>query len=143
MNPTDAPGEAGIIVSTCNGETRRERATPPVATLAVICGAVLLGTAIPALAVSVPQPGGPNGQLPWLNLSLFVAASVGGLYAVTKAAGALSSPLLVRIIYLAFFGGIFLFAYRSYAGSAGNHPSLNSMLKNSHFAAVIESCRVP
>lgn len=66
---------------------------------------------------AAPQEGGSTGSFPWRNLVIFVAASVAGLYAVTRAAGSLASPLLARVIYLLFFFGIFLFAYKSYADS--------------------------
>ena len=64
-----------------------------------------------------PPAGAPAGSFPWRKLMIFVAGSVAGLYAVTKAAGSLTSPLLGRVIYLLFFFGIFLFAYKSYADS--------------------------
>ena len=64
-----------------------------------------------------PSAGAPAGSFPWRKLLIFVAGSVAGLYAVNKAAGSLTSPLLGRVIYLLFFCGIFLFAYKSYADS--------------------------
>ena len=64
-----------------------------------------------------PPAGAPAGSFPWRKLMIFVAGSVAGLYAVNKAAGSLTSPLLGRVIYLLFFFGIFLFAYKSYADS--------------------------
>ena len=79
--------------------------------------------AAPPQAVQVIQqepvetPAPPAGSFPWRKLVVFVAASVAGLYAVTRAAGSLTSPLLGRVIYLLFFFGIFLFAYKSYADS--------------------------
>lgn len=66
---------------------------------------------------SAPPVGAPAGSFPWRKLMVFAAGSVAGLYAVTKAAGSLTSPLLGRVIYLLFFFGIFLFAYKSYADS--------------------------
>lgn len=68
-------------------------------------------------AIPISQSTEPGRQLPWRKLLVFVAASIGGLYTVTKAAGSITSPLLGRIIYLAFFCGIFLFAYTSHAES--------------------------
>ena len=70
-----------------------------------------------SVEASAPPAGAPAGSFPWRKLMIFVAGSVAGLYAVTKAAGSLTSPLLGRVIYLLFFFGIFLFAYKSYADS--------------------------
>jgi hypothetical protein len=54
-------------------------------------------------------------RFPWFKPLLFIALALIAFILVTKLSSVLPSPLLARVIYLAFFLGLFVFAYKSYA----------------------------
>lgn len=56
-----------------------------------------------------------SDRLPWLTPVLLVAASVILFIAVGKLAELMPSPMLAKVIYLTFFLGVFVFAYKAYA----------------------------
>lgn len=58
-----------------------------------------------------------TGRFPWLKPLAFVAGIVALFMAVAKVSTLLPSPLLGRLIYLAFFLGVFVFGYKVYADS--------------------------
>jgi hypothetical protein len=78
----------------------------------------------PAAAPEPPAPPALTGRMgdhakryPWLKPVGVVAGLLAGFLAVIRIAAHLSSPQLARVIYLAFFLGVFVFAYKSYAES--------------------------
>ncbi|HEY6871086.1 MAG TPA: hypothetical protein VI298_00030 [Geobacteraceae bacterium] len=54
-------------------------------------------------------------RFPWFKPLLFVGAALAVFILVTKLSSVLPSPLLSRVIYLAFFLGLFVIVYKSYA----------------------------
>ena len=76
---------------------------------------------------AVPEPPAPPAQVsrmgdyarryPWLKPLGVVAGLLVGFLAVIRIAAQLSSPQLARVLYLAFFLGVFVLAYKSYAES--------------------------
>lgn len=78
----------------------------------------------PAAAPEPPAPPAPArrmagyvGRVPWLKPLGIGAGLLAGFLVVARLASHLSSPQLARVIYLAFFLGVFVFAYKSYAES--------------------------
>lgn len=71
----------------------------------------------PAPPAQTGRMGDPARRHPWLKPVGVVAGLLVGFLAVVRIAGHLSSPQLARVIYLAFFLGVFVFAYKSYAES--------------------------
>ncbi len=78
----------------------------------------------PAAAPEPPAPPAQTGRMgdhakryPWLKPVGAVAGLLVGFLAVIRIAAHLSSPQLARVLYLAFFLGVFVFAYKSYAES--------------------------
>ena len=74
----------------------------------------------------VPEPPAPARparteglaqRFPWLKPLGIAAGLMAGFVAVAGIAAHLSSPQLARVLYLAFFLGVFVFAYKSYAES--------------------------
>lgn len=65
------------------------------------------------------EPAAGSGHLftrfPWSRPLVLVAAILAGFFLVRKLASILPSALFARVLYLAFFLGIFAFAYKSYA----------------------------
>ena len=69
-----------------------------------------------AAPASPPTAAGPLfSRFPWLSPLLFVGAAILLFGIVRKLSEFLPSPLLARVIYLAFFLGVFVFAYKCYA----------------------------
>lgn len=56
-----------------------------------------------------------SARYPWFKPLAIIGGILAGFVVVTKLAGLLPSPHLARLIYLAFFLGVFVFAYKSYA----------------------------
>ena len=56
-----------------------------------------------------------SARYPWVKPLVFLGAFMACFLLVVKLAAIIPSPLIARLIYLAFFLGIFLFAYKSYA----------------------------
>ncbi len=72
-----------------------------------------------ANSAAAAEPTSTYGRLaarfPWFKPLLFVAAIFCAFVLVTKLVSILPSPLMARVIYLAFFLGIFAFTYKAYA----------------------------
>lgn len=59
-------------------------------------------------------------RFPWARPLLVVCVIVTAFLIVNKLSSLISSPLLARVVYLAFFLAIFVFAYKSYAEHVTN-----------------------
>jgi hypothetical protein len=51
---------------------------------------------------------------PWLKPSAIICGMIAGFIIVIKLAGILPSPQMARLLYIAFFLGVFVFIYKSY-----------------------------
>ena len=80
----------------------------------------------PVIAPESPAPVRPSQasrveeyaqRFPWLKPLGIVAGLLAGFVAVARIASHLSSPQFARVLYLGFFLGVFVFAYKSYAES--------------------------
>ena len=85
------------------------------------------------LQPAAAQPAGRFAQLaasrPWLKPLLVLGGLLALFLLVVRIASHLSSPQLARVIYLAFFLGVFTFAYTSYASHlAAGYTSLKQKM---------------
>lgn len=75
-------------------------------------------------AVAPEEPASRLGQVfsrfPWARPLLVVCVIVTAFLIVNKLSSLISSPLLARVVYLAFFLAIFVFAFKSYAEHVTN-----------------------
>jgi hypothetical protein len=85
------------------------------------------GTTAPAEATQETTPAAPvpaanrlTARFPWLAPLLFIGVAIVLFFIVRKIAGLLPSPLLAKVVYLAFFLGVMVFAFKNYADHVGN-----------------------
>ena len=62
-----------------------------------------------------PSPPAPSRANFPIKLIFGITAAIAGLFVIRKLTGALSSPQLAKVIYVAFFLGVFVTGYKLYA----------------------------